>query len=86
MPQAIHRRCLLDGLVMTMSELKACPFCGSVPTRVDIASCGTFAVYCAGCRTTGPRIKVHPMEDRNEIDMARSAWNTRALAEESPDA
>ncbi len=56
-------------------ELKPCPFCGALPTRVDIVSCGTFAVYCESCRSTGPRIKVHPMEDRNEIDMARNAWN-----------
>ena len=55
MPQAIHRRCLLNGLVMTMSELKVCPFCGG---EAEIERHGTArASMIIACGQCGCRIE-----------------------------
>ena len=75
MPQAIRRRCLLNGLVMTMSELKACPFCGLLP-KLEIKVLGGNCVSCLNGKCS-----VNPSTGWFDADCeeeAIAAWNTRA--------
>lgn len=67
-------------LILGLSDLKPCPFCGS--NDIHLITTGEqfvtgYRVYCLDCHAKGPSIAWKPdRRDENE-DKAKRAWNTR---------
>ncbi len=70
-------------IIVDMTELKPCPFCGDKSTRYSDSKYGVRVTFiCRNCGDCGPQIlPKSPFREENEAELKQRAiesWNTRA--------